>query len=287
MKTKERETPLKHEDQTPPPDRPPYFYKYKSIDEHHPEYSSRIFTHNELYFSSVNDFNDPFDCRFQVKFRGSDDDKVKFIDDELKKQAPHLPSEERLSIARENSKFLSDHAIANEANAIRDRARQAIEKWGICCLSEVQNNILMWSHYAKAHHGFCLEFSNELHIAPNVYQSDIREIAPFPVVPLDVKYSEEYPVFNPVSPDDSAIQTLLTKAKQWKYEKEWRIVFPGGTGSYQFEPQCLTGVIFGCRMSKEHKEMLSGWCRDQRPVIKYYEAQQNEDSYSLKIVEIS
>ena len=239
-----------------------------------------------MYFSSVNDFNDPFDCRFQVKFRGSDDDKVKFIDDELKKQAPHLPSKERLSIARENSKFLSHHAIANEAIAIRDRARQAIEKWGICCLPKVRDNILMWSHYAKAHHGFCLEFSNELHIAPNVYQSDIGEIAPFPVVPLEVKYSEEYPVFNPVSPDDSANKTLLTKATQWEYESEWRMALPRMTGSYQFMPDCLTGVIFGCRMSEEHKKMIRNWCKDRQPAITYYEARESEDSYSLNVVEI-
>ena len=286
MKTSERKTPLKHKGQIQPPSRPTFFYKYKYIDEEHLEYSSRIFTHNELHFSSVNDFNDPFDCQFQVKFSGSDDDKTKFIDDLLKKQARHLPSEERLSIARENSKFLSDHAIANEANAIRDRARQAIEKWEICCLSEVRDNILMWSHYAKAHHGFCLEFSNELHIAPNVYQSDIREIAPFPIVPLDVKYSEEYPVFNPVSPDDSANQTLLTKAKQWECEREWRMVYPGATGSYQFKPHCLTGVIFGCRMPERHKEMIREWCRNREPAITYYEARQSEDSYSLNVVEI-
>ena len=240
-----------------------------------------------MYFSSVIAFNDPFDCQFQVKFRGSDDEKAKFIDDLLKKQAPHLPSEERLSIARENSKFLSDPAITNEANAIRDRARQAIEKWGICCLSEVRDNILMWAHYANAHRGFCLEFSTDLHIVPNVYQSDIGEIAPFPVVPLEVKYPEEYPVCNPLCPDDSANQTLLTKAKQWEYEKEWRMVCPRMTGSYQFEPQCLTGVIFGCRMLEKHKDMIREWCKNRRPAITYYEAKQSENSYKLNIVEIS
>ena len=176
--------------------------------------------------------------------------------------------------------------IANEAIAIRDRARQAIEKWGICCLSKVRDNILMWSHYAKAHHGFCLEFSNELHIAPNVYQSDIGEIAPFPVVPLEVKYSEEYPVFNPVSPDGSANKTLLTKATQWEYESEWRMALPRMTGSYQFLPDCLTGVIFGCRMSEEHKKMIRNWCKDRQPAITYYEARESEDSYSLNVVEI-
>ena len=278
---------MKPEDQTQPPSRPTFFYKYKYIDDRDDKYldhSRRIFTDNELYFSSVNDFNDPFDCQFQVKFVGSDDDKPKFIDDLLKKQAPHLPSEERLSIARENSKFLSDPDIAN---AMRNRARHAIEEWGICCLSVVRDNILMWSHYAKEHYGFCLEFSNELQVVPMVYQKDEGQKAPFPVMPLRVMYSEKYPVFNPLSLDDSVNQTLLRKANQWEYEREWRMVCPRTTGSYTFKPHCLTGVIFGCRMPEEHKELIRGWCQDRPPSMKYYEARQSEDSYSLNIVEVS
>ena len=280
---------MKPEDQAQQLNRPTFFYKYKYIDEHDPEYSSRIFTHNELYFSSVNDFNDPFDCQFQVKFVGSKDDETKFIDDLLKKQAPHLPSEERLSIARENSKFFSGRAIANEAYAIRDRARQAIEEWGICCLSVARDNILMWSHYAKAHRGFCLEFSNELQVDPMVYQKDEGQKVPFPVRPLPVMYPEdkEYPIFNPLFPDNSAKQTLLTKAKQWEYESEWRMVCPSTTGSYAFKPHCLTGVIFGCRMPEEHKELIRSWCTNRQPAITYYQARQSADSYRLHIDEIS
>ena len=65
------------------------------------------------------------------------------------------------------------------------------------------------------------------------------------------------------------------------------MVCPRMTGSYPFIPDCLTGVIFGCRMPEEHKEMIRGWCKDRQPGIKYYEARESEDSYSLNIVEIS
>ena len=232
----------------------------------------------------MNEFNDPFDCQFQVKFVGSDYDKVKFIEDLLKKASPHLTRQKRRSVAHTHSKSLSD---SDPANTVRVRARQAIEEWGICCLSVVRDNILMWSHYAKEHYGFCLEFSNELQVVPMVYQKDEGQKAPFPVVPLRVMYSEEYPVFNPLSPDDSANKTLLTKAKQWEYEREWRMVCPGMTGSYTFKSHCLTGVIFGCRMLEEHKALIRGWCKNRQPGMKYYEARESEDSYSLNIVEVS
>ena len=65
------------------------------------------------------------------------------------------------------------------------------------------------------------------------------------------------------------------------------MVCPGMTGSYTFKSHCLTGVIFGCRMPEEHKALIRGWCKDRQPAIKYYEAQESEDSYSLNIVEVS
>ena len=65
------------------------------------------------------------------------------------------------------------------------------------------------------------------------------------------------------------------------------MVCPRMTGSYQFEPQCLTGVIFGCRMLEKHKDMIREWCKNRRPAITYYEAKQSENSYKLNIVEIS
>ena len=62
---------------------------------------------------------------------------------------------------------------------------------------------------------------------------------------------------------------------------------PNGSGPRQFPPQNLTGVIFGCRMLEKHRKLIRDWCKGRRPAITYYEAQQSEDSYSLKIVEIS
>ena len=266
------------------PDPPRHYFKYKFIDEDHPEYSSRIFTHNELYFSTVNEFNDPFDCQFQVEFSGSGYDKAKFIDELLKQGSPHLARQERRLRARENSKFLSDPHMAN---TMRDRIRQEIEEWGICCLSEVRDNILMWSHYANKHQGFCLEFARggsdalfgvEIWLGGQIQKRDI-------VAPFRVEYSTEYPVANLVS-GEIAKETLLIKAKQWEYEKEWRMMIPDGRGTHQFPPQCLTGVIFGCRMSEKHKELIRDWCKDRDSAIKYYQARQSVDSYRLHIEEI-
>ncbi|MEK9671093.1 MAG: hypothetical protein VW268_01140 [Rhodospirillaceae bacterium] len=47
---------------------PKYLYKYRAIDLENPQFARRIFTHRELYFSHVDQFNDPFDCRYKFDF---------------------------------------------------------------------------------------------------------------------------------------------------------------------------------------------------------------------------
>ena len=278
---------MKHRNHTSPPDRPSYFYKYKYIDEDHPEYSRHIFTHNELHFSSANAFNDPFDCKYRVEWRGSPEEEKKYVDRVLKKFDPSLNRHERLSSSREGIKIFDDPAFMKNAQVSN---RQEIERWGICCLSTVPDNILMWSHYANAHHGFCLQFLNEHSKLFGVQRKpEDRGKKPNLLVPLQVRYSDAYPIVNCISdnPKTMAEKTCLTKAENWKYEKEWRIVDLSGPGSHQFPSQFLTGVIFGCRMSEEHKRLIRGWCNDRQPSITYCQAEQREDGYSLNIVEIS
>ena len=148
----------------------------------------------------------------------------------------------------------------------------------------------MWAHYANDHRGFCLEFLNEqgqpFSVEP---KPECRGKTPEFLVPLPVLYSEQYPVVNFIrdNREKVAIKTCLTKAEQWEYEQEWRMVDLNGPAPHQFTPHCLTGVIFGCRMSEEHKKRIRRWCKDRQPAIKYYEAKQSEDSYKLNIVEIS
>ena len=82
---------------------------------------------------------------------------------------------------------------------------------------------------------------------------------------MQVCYSENYPVVNRLneSPEESAEKMLFTKAKPWAYEEEWRMVDENGPGSHQFPSRFLTGVIFGLRMTDEHKALIRGWCKNR------------------------
>ena len=275
-----REAPFQVPEHLRPAAAAEHFYKYKYIDDsddEHLDHSRRIFTDNELHFSKVSAFNDPFDCRFELALGMTQKERIAYSKRMIKKHERVLNRQRRNAQAIQDVRALSDPAFKAEAEkSLRDK----IDSWGVCCVSEVGKDILMWSHYANAHQGFCLQFSNELSV-PDLKHTRRR------IVPLTIKYSRHYPIADPVSENrDNVVVPLITKAEQWKYEQEWRMINPSGPGSYPFPSHCLTGVIFGLLMPEKHKEKIRGWCKDRHPDIQFYEARQSDNSYSLKIVKI-
>ena len=82
----------------------------------------------------------------------------------------------------------------------------------ICCFSRDNCNLLMWTHYASAHKGVCLEFNMTVDPA-------------FFIAPIDVVYTRDYAESNLLSDPKTAVMNLVrTKSLDWQYEKEIRIV---------------------------------------------------------------
>ena len=106
-------------------------YKYRKVDEN----TLSIFINDEVYFSSVKSFNDPFDAQLNL-FDG------------LKAFAENS----------EELKFPDDHSRIKQ---ICDDANKELADTGVFSLSSTNNQILMWSHYADHHKGICIGFSGE------------------------------------------------------------------------------------------------------------------------------
>ena len=62
-----------------------FLFKYRYIDTNNIERTKRLFTHNELFFANVNQFNDPFDCKFDYSFEASVADKKRYFRENLKR----------------------------------------------------------------------------------------------------------------------------------------------------------------------------------------------------------
>ena len=114
-----------------------------------------------------------------------------------------------------------------------------------------------------------------------------------------VIYSRKRPCrksFNEVTPDD----LLLTKSLDWRYEKEWRIFrllgqadkvvnFEGGDiYLFSIPPECIKGVIFGCRINSVCKKEVVKFLNSSVGYrhVKKYQATVDEIEFKLNISEI-
>ena len=245
---------------------PQYLYHYGKVDEEHPEYTEAIFTKNEIFFDSPLNYNDPFDTKIHYALEGTDDEKISFLKKDYQKTHPDIPEEDIIL-----SKPVSDITKLC-INNINKKADEYIRgRVGIFCLCEEKNNILMWSHYADSHMGFCLEF-----LTKNDFFGNARP----------VNYCKKMPVYNRLkkpSSEDEETKIFLAKAEGWDYEKEWRFA-KFDSGVEPFPPEALTGVIFGYKIAPENKEKIINWCRQRNPRPQLYNAVPKESEYGLDIV---
>jgi hypothetical protein len=238
---------------------PDFLYHYYSYNEH----TESIFTKNKVYFQSPREFNDPFDTKCKYVFEGSEQEKKSFL--------LNLQSENPERISAEITDYVLSHPNGEKEFLGRmdylDPIRRNV---GIYCLTAKNNSILMWSHYADSHKGFCIKFSTTNN---------------FFVKAFKIYYTDQLPVNNILSPNtvNQTEKEFLSKADDWAYEEEYRIIESRGAGTYPFPDNALTGVIFGCRMESQYKNQIIQWCclRNHRPHL--FIAIPKESNYGLNI----
>ncbi|SMO66383.1 Protein of unknown function [Chryseobacterium rhizoplanae] len=151
---------------------------------------------------------------------------------------------------------------------------------GLCfsSFSEDYSNILMWSHYASSHTGFCLafEFSEDL-----LVENDL----------IKVKYSDKVDSLNIKSlmcdhnsPNEDLVEmkrdfynSLTVKSPHWNYEKEWRKW--GHPGYEDFDGRAkIVKIYFGYRIDKEFENIIRNILKSvdlENIEIKYMDIQDN------------
>lgn len=244
-----------------------FLYKYYSLNKSNAHHIEKIFTHNKLYFRSPRDFNDPFDSKIQLVFDGSKDDWERYLRELYKKFRPNWNRKQRLAEVRIKMRERRYKRLPE------GMPNSYLDEMGVFCMSEVKDQILMWAHYGEGHTGFCLEFK-------------ATSATPFFGRAQKIKYTEDYPSINffKSSRDAQMKAILLTKAKLWCYEKEWRIIeHEHGADTYSFPPELLTGVIIGCQMPDENKTKIIHWAKDRNPRPILYKAEVKERAFGLDI----
>ncbi len=143
----------------------------------------------------------------------------------------------------------------------------AMDNFSVICLTEKFDDILMWSHYADSHRGFCMHFEMTQLRYTVIYQDD------YPKIDFDADEAEQLLSFH---------RLLHTKAKNWEYEKEHRIinVKPAGVQPY---PGRLANIFFGLRTSEADIESVKAILKD---TVKYYKCFISPEKFALVVAEI-
>lgn len=203
-----------------------------------------------MKFTCPSDFNDPFDCIPEIDLNSIQ---------EIPKRKPELIK------AAAQQRGIPPEKIGEHIPEMLQRMEDAVTSgvWGkdmvsgvgICCLSRDPLNILMWSHYANDHKGFCLEFRISLYGEQHEVSNYLEWL-----VPHEVTYQEERPFLEIHDRSDNALdKQFLIKSKLWKYEAEERVIdHKRGPGIHSYDrSKILNSVIAGMKMENPELGQLN------------------------------
>lgn len=245
-------------------------YKYRSMN---CDSILDIFINNKIFLSSPTNFNDPFESRPLLTYHKSVKKRSKYLRELTKDRFPNTDNKTLNNLMKGK-----DELLTNSEN-IRKVYNSVLSTIGIYCLSEINDDLLMWAHYSDSHRGFCLEFdsSNNNTIFWEAFKVIYKNDYPLVNV-MDIENPDEYP------------KIILRKSKHWKYEREWRIIKneqDGGPGHYQFSPELLKGVIFGAMICKKDEDLLNDLIKKYPCKLNRYRAILNKKEYKLDICPVS
>lgn len=257
---------------------PSKLYKYQSFNEHDPNnLRKRIF-----WFKKPEGFNDPFDCNINFQLVDVTEENLELLFNSLREESNDNKDFDRnYHSDGKVTKLFKDKVIESSRKAT-SKLVSKFASLGVTCFSEIKDDILMWSHYAASHQGFCLEFDTTkfpFTKTNNLKQSSTLE---------KVFYSDSYPT---ISPKDIASnylpslpQKLLSvKSSHWSYEKEWRLFSTDGNLELEYEKTALTGIYLGCKITEENKETIKSILGKSIPI---YEMQRSTTEFKVIAKEI-
>ena len=250
------------------------------------EYHQAILRGPSIWLASAEEFNDPFDSRLRLRYdlmRPSR--RLKRIERMLHEEFPTMNAEKRRALARKRNTELG-----KEGDDPHDHVLQiTYDEVGIFSASCRRDSLLMWSHYADSHKGFCVGLSvTELERFVEELYDRYGLFSPITTASR-ITYRREYPVLDPETLDveDKAVLPVLIKSIDWEYEEEVRVLGVNGSKrKVDLPPTVICEVILGCECSDEDREAILGVVEGGLPHASVIQASRKEDAFELVFEEI-
>mgnify|MGYP000913345818 CR=1 FL=1 len=253
-------------------DKPKRLYKYVPFS----DLALRNLKRQSVYFSSPRNFNDPYDCAITAEIQELTDEQLEvfksyfLIREETSVELKNELTQYTNSDLREKLRRVVDEVITTQKDNF-------ISKCGITCLSEINDDLLMWSHYGGRYKGFCLEFDTN-------YEPFNKS--------KKVTYSEYMPKLNPLpfiigEIDDQFFDLFCLKSKSWIYEKEWRVFHVQAGTLFTYPPKALTGIYLGPDMEQDCLEIIALIIGGQNPDVKLYRGKRSNELFKVEFEQVN
>ncbi len=236
-----------------------------------------VLSNGLIRYTQFGAFNDPFDGHPNFTALSTNDDLMEkmaqILPEEIKRAYESLPQDKQAQMPYELFRSLALWRAKEVAPAImknmvditplvQNLLRENLDKHvGALSLSEVADNVLMWSHYSGGHAGFALGFDAR-HPYFNARLSEVDEFRHL----RRVEYRNERP--NAPLSSLSGVEMFLVKSTDWAYEKEWRIMRPLADSEtvadaqplpahlFRYPIDAIKEIIFGAKMLPSTKSAL-------------------------------
>lgn len=247
-----------------------------------------------LRFTQPGDFNDPFELHPSF-------DLMSKADIATLPQAPENPNMRVLTpqalqpmitaVLPGLTTVMQEHSGMEGAFSLNNnRLAQATfdSKFGVLCLTESPDSLLMWAHYADSHKGFVLQF-DEHHdfFAPTTVDGQAFELT-------KIEYTDKRPVLSYSTINSPSV--YYRKSPEWSYEREWRLIKPLKDAARVIEypryPRCLfslpassvTGVIVGLAVPDEERvRLFELFSQPHLQHVTVYQTALSKDEYKIEV----
>jgi len=199
---------------------------------------------DEIWFSGIDYLNDPFEKVYSTKMLEEYDGTEQIVTDFF------IPFQKDID--------------------------EYFNKVGILSLCKENTNLVMWSHYADNHKGYCVEYNLNSNIINQLNFENEDE-----VFLMKVEY-EDTPLDFLSLPSNFQFY-LRRKSKLWEYESEVRYI-SSKKGIHKIPSDSIKAIYLGANINQIVKETIFKLCTEKK--INLYQSTLLKNSYALKFEKI-
>jgi len=285
---------------------PPRIYKYRKDDE--AGYARKNLASNTIWLATPDTYNDPYDCFLQFSApnmaaafeRGLIDafisgykldispdsvTKAKQSATPLQTLLQDITTEGKAGTNPKQVAELISKAIPGYIKSTKEFLQVVRTIAQVCSFSTIHDSILMWSHYADNHKGFCVEYDLGKfdpsdgflkNLYPVAYSNELGDMTPWAEKLVSGGVGDLVTEF--------LLLGVIQKFTGWEYEQEWRYIRfqePPNQDRNRLMP-LPSRVFLGAKMLPSTTEAIVAICEEKN--IPLWQMHMSSDKYELLAV---